>query len=76
LTPSQSESLVKAKEEGRIQLTLRNPLDQRQQLAVEESKPAPAPAPVVRTAPRPAAPAQSTVTVIRGTQVATTRAGS
>jgi len=77
LTPKQSEVLVKAKEEGRIQLTLRNPLDEEEVAATPEPAPAQAaPAPVVKVAARAAAPAQSTVTVIRGTQVATTRAGS
>lgn len=78
LTPKQSEVLVKAREEGRIQLTLRNPLDQQEVATAPEPEPAPAPAPVA-VAPKPvprAAPQQSTVMVIRGTQVATTRAGT
>jgi len=76
LTPKQSEVLVKAKEEGRIQLTLRNPLDEEEVAATPEPAPVQAaPAPAVKVAAR-AAPSQSTVTVIRGTQVATTRAGS
>jgi pilus assembly protein CpaB len=78
VTPKQSEVLAKAREEGRIQLTLRNPLDQNEVAAAPEPAPAPAPAPVA-VAPKPAPraiPQQSTVMVIRGTQVATTRAGS
>ena len=56
VNPEQAEILVKAKEEGSIQLTLRNPLDDE---VFVEAKPPPAPAPVVRPAPRtrPAAPA-------------------
>ena len=68
MTPKQTETLVKGKEEGRIQLTLRNPLDD---VVPEEEAPvvepprqvavaAPPPRPVVRT---------QTLTVIRGTQV-------
>jgi pilus assembly protein CpaB len=80
LSPKQSETLVKAKEEGRIQLTLRNPLDETEEIvsAPEAAPPAPvaapAPAPVVR--PRPAAPPQNTVTVIRGTKVGTAQAAN
>jgi pilus assembly protein CpaB len=73
MTPSQSETLVKAKEEGTIQLTLRNPMD-RQELA-EIPPPPPAPRPVARAAPRPQAPAPAdlSVTIIRGTRVETTK---
>jgi pilus assembly protein CpaB len=68
MTPPQSEVLFKAKEEGSIQLTLRNPLTQ-DELVAE----APPPAPVVRpAAPRPR-PRDTTITVIRGTAVATTK---
>jgi pilus assembly protein CpaB len=68
VNPAQAEVLVKAKEEGSIQLTLRNPLDD--ELFVEA---APAPAPIVRRAAAPAAPRQRTVTVIRGTDVSTAK---
>jgi len=73
MTPSQSETLVKAKEEGTIQLTLRNPMD-RQELA-EIPPPPPAPRPVARAVPRPQAPAPAdpSVTIIRGTRVETTK---
>jgi pilus assembly protein CpaB len=71
MTPEQSEILIKAKEEGTIQLTLRNPLAPEE--VVVEEKPPPAPPPVVRPAPRPAPPREITVTVIRGTAVATTK---
>jgi pilus assembly protein CpaB len=68
VNPQQAEILVKAKEEGSIQLTLRNPLDE--EIAVVEAA-SPPPAPVRVRAP--AAPRPRTVTVIRGTDVSTTR---
>lgn len=70
MTPREAEILMKAREEGRIQLTLRNPADEvRPQLVAT-----PEPAPVIELAkpvrrappPRPAAPS---VTIIRGTLV-------
>jgi len=70
VNPEQAEILVKAKEEGSIQLTLRNPLDDE---VFVEVKPAPAPAPVARPAPAPAPPRPRAVTVIRGTDVSTAR---
>jgi pilus assembly protein CpaB len=72
MSPPQSEALVKAKEEGRIQLTLRNPLAQ-EEVVVQEPPPPPAPAPVVRPAPRRTAPANTNITIIRGTSVDTTK---
>ena len=69
MTPSQSEDLVKAKEEGTIQLTLRNPLEK--EVVVEA--PPPAPRPVARPAPRPRGPTETTITIIRGTTVDTTK---
>lgn len=66
MTPKQAETLVKRKEEGTIQLTLRNPLDE----MVAEEKPVAVPkpkAPVRRAAPR--RPSNTTVTIIRGTRV-------
>ncbi|TDJ30306.1 MAG: Flp pilus assembly protein CpaB [Gammaproteobacteria bacterium] len=68
MTPAQTETLVKAKEEGTIQLTLRNP-GERYELAEIPPPPAPAPRPVVRRAPRVAAPADVPITIIRGTNV-------
>jgi len=65
MTPKETEILVKARSEGSIQLTLRNPLD-------ESVVPEPAPAPVVKrtTVRRPAKTDDSTtVTIIRGTKV-------
>lgn len=66
MSPAQAEVLVKRKEEGTIQLTLRNPLD----MMVAEEKPVakPAPkAPVRRSAPRRSR--NTTVTIIRGTRI-------
>lgn len=71
MTPSQTEELFKAKEEGTIQLTLRNPLEK--EVVVEEPPPRPAPRPVARPAPRPRAPVETTITIIRGTNVEATK---
>ena len=73
VSPAQAEELVKGREEGSIQLTLRNPMDE--EVVVEEKKVAkPAPKVVVRRArPRPT---QNTVTIIRGTNVSTTKTTS
>lgn len=67
VTPPQAEVLVARKEEGTIQLTLRNPLDE--MVAKEEPKPAPKKA--VRKAYRP--PTNTTVTLIKGTSVEKTK---
>ena len=67
VNPAQAEVLVKAKEEGSIQLTLRNPLDD--ELFVEApALPVPEP-----EAAAPAAPRPRSVTVIRGTNVTTSK---
>lgn len=76
MTPQEAEVLVKAREEGRIQLTLRNPGDDLRPQLVAAPVPAPAvepPKPVRRAAPRPAAPS---VTIIRGTLVDSERTSS
>jgi pilus assembly protein CpaB len=70
MSPDQAEVLVKARTEGEIQLTLRNPLE-------AEPEPEPEPEPVVEAKPKPApvrrytAPPKrsTTVEVIRGTKV-------
>jgi pilus assembly protein CpaB len=72
MKPDQSEILVKAREEGSIQLTLRNPLEEEAQPVVEEQV-QPAPRPVVRPVTRRTAARDTTITVIRGTAVDTTR---
>jgi len=76
VTPKQSEQLVKAKEEGTIQLTLRNPLDsQVAQVEPEEQVVKKAPAIPVRSAPVRRS-VDSTITVIRGTHVDKTKTKS
>jgi len=68
MTPEQSEVVVKASEEGTIQLTLRNPNDTAVKVAKAPEKP-------VKRAVVPASPpSHSTVTVIRGTHVDSTKA--
>ena len=67
VNPQQAETLIKAKEEGSIQLTLRNPLDD--EVIVEAA----APAAPVRRATAPAAPRSRAITVIRGTDVSTVK---
>lgn len=69
MTPQQAEVLVKRKEEGTIQLTLRNPLD----TMVAEKKPEPAPA-KKRTTVKRRAPTSTTITIIKGTKVKTEKA--
>jgi pilus assembly protein CpaB len=79
VTPKQAEVLVKAREEGRIQLTLRNPLeDASQELVAEEPAPRPAAAKVVVRKVRvetQRAPGNA-ITIIRGTEVKTTDAST
>ncbi len=68
MTPPQAEVLVKAQQEGTVQLTLRNPLDHsamKVQAAVHTHAKAPVPGRTV----------SNTVTVIRGTDVKVTKAG-
>jgi pilus assembly protein CpaB len=70
VTPEQAETLVKARTEGEIQLTLRNPM---------EPEPEPEPEVVAQPAPkkvapsRPRRPSSTTVTIIRGTKVDKTK---
>ena len=66
VNPQQAETLIKAKEEGSIQLTLRNPLDD--EVIVEAAAPAP-----VRRATAPTVPRSRAITVIRGTDVSTVK---
>ncbi len=67
VSPKQAETLVQARTEGQIQLTLRNPIQ-------SEPEPEPEvvakPAPPKSSRPRPTRSRSTTVTVIRGTQVA------
>jgi pilus assembly protein CpaB len=71
MTPAQAEVVVKARTEGTIQLTLRNP----ESLEVIEPEPkVAAPVRVVAAAPRPRPVVREpTVTVIRGTEVEQTK---
>jgi pilus assembly protein CpaB len=72
MTPQQAEVLVRAREEGRIQLTLRNPTDDAQpQLAAEQPapEPAPPPPPVRKVRQEPRRVETPGVTIIRGTNV-------
>jgi len=72
MSSEEAEELVKAMTEGRLQLALRNPLDnQKRPVAAAPQAPvAVAPKPVVRRAPAP-----SGVTIIRGTQVNVSNVG-
>jgi pilus assembly protein CpaB len=69
VTPEGAEAIVKAKQQGSIQLTLRNPMDKSVTAPREEPKVAAAP-PRAPAPKRVAQPQQPTVTVIRGTAVA------
>ena len=72
VTPDQAETLVKGREEGSIQLTLRNPLEEEE--IIEEEVVAPKPRVAIRnTRPRTQ---PSTVTIIRGTNVSETKTTS
>ena len=67
MTPTQSEILVKAREEGTIQLTLRNPLEEEEEAVTPPpARAVAAPARAPRTYRRPQ---ESRVQVIRGTRV-------
>jgi pilus assembly protein CpaB len=68
VTPAESEVLIKAKEEGTIQLTLRNPNEVYVAEAPEPKKAAPVPAPR-----RVFAPTSTEVQIIRGTRVDKTK---
>jgi pilus assembly protein CpaB len=71
MTPEQAEVLVKARTEGEIQLTLRNPLEVE---VVPEPEPVvekPVKAAVVRKPPPRPIDTSTTVTIIRGTKVDT-----
>jgi pilus assembly protein CpaB len=75
VTPKQAEVLVRAREEGKIQLTLRNPLEDQaavpEVLVADTAPPAPAPPKVIVKKVRDEAPRPSGngVTIIRGTNV-------
>jgi len=76
VTPEQAETLVKAREEGEIQLTLRNPLEEAEPEVVAKEEPRLAPTVVRTKRPKPQPePAAETVTIIRGTNVEQAKAG-
>jgi pilus assembly protein CpaB len=75
MTPQQAEILVRAREEGRIQLTLRNPLDASQPQLAATPEPAPVIKPVIKVIRREA-PRAPSVTIIRGTHVDSVAASS
>jgi len=82
VSPEQAEELVKAREEGSIQLTLRNPLED-EPVVADEPEPEPEPEPVVEEPARPAPrrvsvppTRQFDVTIIRGTSVSEQKASS
>lgn len=79
MTPEQTEILVKGMSEGKLQLALRNPLDNQKKPAMVQPvamaqvpAPAPAPKPVVR-AKRVGGGESSGITVIRGIEVTEVR---
>ncbi|MDP3978186.1 MAG: Flp pilus assembly protein CpaB [Pseudomonas sp.] len=76
MTPEETEILVKAQSEGKLQLALRNPLDNEKKPLVEEAvamveapAPKPAPKPIVRRS----SGVTSGVTIIRGIDVQATK---
>ncbi len=69
VTPKQAETIVQARTEGQIQLTLRNP-NQSEPEPEPEPEVVAKPAPPKSSRPRPVRSRSTTVTVIRGTQVA------
>ena len=74
VTPKQAEVLVKAREEGKIQLTLRNPLeDPAADIVAENLPPPPAPKVIVKKVhAEPLRLPSASITIIRGTNVHTT----
>jgi pilus assembly protein CpaB len=69
MTSQQAEVLVRAREEGRIQLTLRNPNDKTQLVAEKLPEVAPVPAPLRKVRQEPRRPESPGVTIIRGTNI-------
>jgi len=65
LSPKQAELIVRAKEEGRLQLALRNPVEDLEQSVVAKAKP--------RKAKRKYVPTSTSVTIIRGTTAETVK---
>lgn len=68
VTPVQAEEIARARQEGKIQLTLRNPADQQ----LYEPEPEPAPVALRVAAAPPRTPPAAVVTIVRGTDISTT----
>jgi pilus assembly protein CpaB len=75
MSPEETEILVRARTEGEIQLTLRNPLQEEELVAEAEPEPVKAEVVVPKRAPEPRS-RSTTVTVIRGTKVDETKTTS
>jgi pilus assembly protein CpaB len=79
VTSKQAEVLVRAREEGKIQLTLRNPLDNREptpEVVPAVAKGSPAPTRVKKARVEVVRPAGNAVTIIRGTNVQNTQSAT
>jgi pilus assembly protein CpaB len=79
VTPKQAEALVKAREEGRIQLTLRNPLENSAADLLADATPPPPPPPapkvvIKKVRVEPPRASSAAVTIIRGTNIKTAAA--
>ncbi|MDC0663752.1 Flp pilus assembly protein CpaB [Marinobacter sp. SS21] len=73
VTPPQAERLLEATEEGKVQLTLRNPLEEVEEPVEVASEPEPVAAPAPAPAPRRVyRPQHVRVSVIRGTDLSST----
>jgi len=80
VTPKQAEALVKAREEGKIQLTLRNPLDKNSdpdtELLADAEPPKPEKKKVRAVQPREPREAGNGVIIIRGTNIHTSESAT
>ncbi|MCG4453533.1 Flp pilus assembly protein CpaB [Pseudomonas sp. MMS21-TM103] len=77
MTPEETEILIKAQAEGKLQLALRNPLDNQKKPPVEEAvamvAPAPVPQAAKRVVRRSSSGSSAGVTIIRGIDVQATK---
>jgi len=67
LTPKQAEQIVKAREEGNLQLALRNPVEDLEEVVVAKAKPK------LKPKKRKYVPTSTSVTIIRGTKAETVK---
>jgi pilus assembly protein CpaB len=74
MTQEEAEKLVKATNNGNVQLTLRNPLDT-EVVAEKIPEPKPRPRPRPKAKSEPPKPTVPQVTVIKGSKVSTTAVG-